>query len=465
MSDSTPKPRLLVVEDDLGLQKQLRWCFEAYEVVVADSRESAIAALRRYEPAVVLQDLGLPPDAAGVSEGLATLREILVLAPRTKVIVMTGNADHDNAMQAIGAGACDFYQKPLDVDVLRLIVGRAFHIHALERQNDELRAAQESTPFQGLVATDPAMVKLCRMIEKVAPTAVSVLILGESGTGKELIARALHSLSARRDRRFVAINCAAIPEQLLESELFGHEKGAFTGAIKTTPGKIELADGGTLFLDEIGDMPAPLQAKLLRFLQERVIERVGGREEIAVDTRIVCATHQDLEALIASQRFRQDLFFRVGEIVLRVPPLRERPGDIVVLAHSLLRTFSGGSPKPKRGFTPDALAALQAHPWPGNVRELENKLKTAVIVADGEVITEDDLGLRAGSSVGAPLNLREARNRAERHAVIQAMQAAANHMSRAAELLGVTRPTLYDLLAKHGLAPSETSGGAAAPEA
>ncbi|MCW5570797.1 MAG: PEP-CTERM-box response regulator transcription factor, partial [Steroidobacteraceae bacterium] len=407
------KKKLLIVEDDAGLQKQLKWTFDDFEVLQAGNRAEALAHLRRSEPPVVLQDLGLPPDADGVAEGMATLKEILSLAPRTKVIVVTGNADRDNAVRAVGFGACDFYQKPLDTDVLRLIVDRAFHIHALEEQNRALRESQASSPLKGIIATDAGMLRVCRMVEKVAPTNVSVLILGESGTGKELIARAVHDLGERRKARFVAINCAAIPEQLLESELFGHEKGAFTGAIKTTPGKIEVADGGTLFLDEIGDMPLPLQAKLLRFLQARVIERVGGREEIAVDVRIVCATHQDLKTLIAEQRFREDLFYRLSEVTVSLPPLRDRPGDAVVLAHAFLGRFGAEQGMPRRGYTPEAVSAIEAHAWPGNVRELENKVKTAVIMAEGPLVTAGDLGL-AESSAGGPLfNLKEVRSRAE----------------------------------------------------
>jgi two-component system NtrC family response regulator len=349
--------------------------------------------------------------------------------------------------------------------VLKLFVARAFYIHDLEEQNLQLRLNHGLAPFEGIIGSDSAIQKLCRTIEKVGATDVAVLVLGESGTGKELVARALHRLSPRRERRFMAINCAAIQEQLLESELFGHEKGAFTGAVKTTPGKIEVADGGTLFLDEIGDMPPPLQAKLLRFLQERVIERVGGRDEIRVDVRVVCATNQDLEALIATQKFRQDLFYRINEITLRVPPLRERPGDIIVLAHALLQRAGGGSGKNKRGFSPDALAALQAYSWPGNVRELENKLKSAMIVAEGNLITASDLSLRGEVEARAPLNLREIRGRAELQAVTQALHASGGNVSRAAELLGVTRPTLYDLMARHGLATDAMSApdGAAEP--
>jgi len=454
VADPADKPCLLVVEDDLGLQKQLRWCFEDYNVVVADSRPAAMAALRRHEPAVVLQDLGLPPDAGGVSEGVATLQEILSVAPRTKVIIVTGNGERDNALRAVGAGAYDFYQKPLDVDILKLIVGRAFALHWLEAENDRLLAVQGTSAFEGIIGSDASIQDLCRTVEKIAPTDVAVLILGESGTGKELVARALHNVGPRRQKRFVAINCAAIPEQLLESELFGYEKGAFTGAARTTPGKIETANGGTLFLDEIGDMPAVLQAKLLRFLQQKTVERVGGREELPVDVRIVCATNQDLGALISAQRFRQDLYFRISEVTLRVPALRDRGADVIVLAHALLRKYGAASGRVRRGFTPEALASLQAYDWPGNVRELESKVKTAVILADGPLVTAADLALKSVQDVGLSLNLREVRSRAERQAVVQALQAAGGNMSRAAELLGVSRPTLYDLLSKAGLPTS-----------
>jgi two-component system NtrC family response regulator len=404
---------------------------------------------------VVLQDLGLPPDAEGTSEGMRTLKEVLSLAPHTRVIVITGNADRDNAMRAVALGAYDFYQKPLDPDVLRLIVSRAFRLHELERQNRQLQEAQLRAPFEGLIATDDAMLRVCRMIERVAPADVSVLILGESGTGKELIARAVHSQGGRKDARFVAINCAAIPEALLESELFGHEKGAFTGAAKQTLGKIEVANGGTLFLDEIGDMPLPLQAKLLRFLQDRVIERVGGRQEIAVNVRVVCATNKDLQALIAEQKFREDLYFRISEVTINVPPLRERRGGPTVLAHALLRKFNGAQGRPKRGYTEDAIAALEAYRWPGNVRELENKVKSAMIMSDGALLTAADLGLKEALS-GAPLfNLKEVRTRAERQAIQQALTICDDNVSRAAELLGVSRPTLYDLMAKYGAGSGE----------
>jgi two-component system NtrC family response regulator len=445
------RPKLLVVEDDLGLQKQLKWCLDEYEVLPATDRAEAIAQLRRHEPPVVLQDLGLPPDADGVTEGMQTLKEILSLAPLTKVIVVTGKSERQNALAAVAGGAYDFYQKPVDEDVLKLLVGRAYKLHALEVDHRSLQQSHGSMPFAGLVATDEAMLKVCRTIEKVAPADVSVLILGESGTGKELLARAVHDRSDRAKNKFVAINCAAIPEQLLESELFGHERGAFTGAVKQTVGKVEMADGGTLFLDEIGDMPMSLQAKLLRFLQNRVIERVGGRQEIPVNVRVVCATNKDLQKLIGQQAFREDLYFRIGEVVINVPPLRDRETGPTVVAHALLQKHAAGQSKAKRGFTPDALGALEAYAWPGNVRELENKVKTALIMADGPLITAEDLGLAGDQSGESVFNLKHARSRAERQAIVGALAVSDGNITRTAELLGITRPTLYDLLDRYGL--------------
>ena len=444
------KPKLLIVEDDLGLQKQLKWCFDEYDVLMATNRGEALAQLRRHEPAVVLQDLGLPPDPEGVAEGLETLKEILLAAPQTEVIVVTGNNDRENAVKAVSMGAYDFYQKPVDTEVLKLIVSRAFHMHSLEEQNRQLREAQINSPLQGIIATDDGMLKVCRMIEKVAPATVSVLILGESGTGKELLAHAVHGLSGRAGK-FVAINCAAIPGELLEAELFGYEKGAFTGAVRQSIGKIEVADGGTLFLDEIGDMPPALQAKLLRFLQNHIVERIGGRQEIALNVRVVCATNQDLQALIVQQRFRQDLYFRISEVNINVPPLRERRGAPTVLAQVLLREFSTLHGRAKRGFTPGAITALEAYTWPGNVRELENKIKTAVIMSEAPLITVEDLGLKEAAGAKTLCNLKEARARAEREAVRQALAMSESNISRAAELLGISRPTLYDLMLRHGI--------------
>jgi len=442
---------LLIVEDDPGLQRQLKWCFDAYEVVIAEDRASALAGLRRHEPAVVLQDLGLPPDPHGVEEGLATLQEILKAAPHTKVIVVTGQLDRDNAVRAVGLGAADFYQKPVDTEILRLIVQRAFYVHGLESRNRLLSRIQAPEPIPGIIATSEPMTRLCRTIEKVAPTMATTLLLGESGTGKELFARALHALSPRSERAFVAINCAAIPETLLESELFGHEKGAFTGAVKQMPGKFELANGGTLFLDEIGDMSLQLQAKLLRFLQERVVERIGGRESIPVDVRVVCATNKPIEQRIERNEFRDDLFYRISEVTLRIPPLRSRPGDAAVLAQVIMERRAREHGRTLKGFTPEALQAIQAHSWPGNIRELENRISAAVIMAEGKHIGVDELGFEVDAGSSRWLNLREVRSRAESEAVRQALVITRGNLSRAAELLGVTRPTLYDLIEKLGI--------------
>ncbi|MHB1438274.1 MAG: PEP-CTERM-box response regulator transcription factor [Thiobacillus sp.] len=433
MSDA--KQKILLVEDDPGLQKQLKWSLADYELVIAADRDSAIAQLRRHEPAVVLLDLGLPPDADGATEGLATLQQILSLAPATKVIVVTGNLDRGNAVKAIHLGAYDFFQKPFDPDVLALMIARALHVHALEIENRLLAARQHGSALQGLITSSEPMLKVCHTVEKVAPANVTVLLLGESGTGK----------------RFVAINCAAIPDTLLESELFGYEKGAFTGAAKQTIGRIEYANEGTLFLDEIGDLPMPLQAKLLRFLQERVIERLGGRGEIPVDVRVVCATHRDLAGMIREGSFREDLYYRLSEITVKIPPLRERPGDAILLAQAFLERYAREMGRPLRGFTADALGALEAHAWPGNVREMENLIKRATIMADGTQITVADLGLDPGPAEAQPFNLRQAREHAERLAVSRALAHSEGNIAQAAELLGVTRPTLYDLMAKIGM--------------
>ncbi len=449
MSDA--KQKILLVEDDPGLQKQLKWSLGDYELVLATDRDSAIAQLRRHEPAVVLLDLGLPPDADGASEGLAALQQILSLVPITKVIVVTGNLDRSNAVKAIQLGAYDFFQKPFDPDVLALMIARALHVHALEVENRLLLVQKGGSALSGLITSSESMLKVCRTVEKVAPANATVLLLGESGTGKEVLARAVHELSPRVGKRFVAINCAAIPDTLLESELFGYEKGAFTGAAKQTIGKIEYANEGTLFLDEIGDLPMPLQAKLLRFLQERVIERLGGRGEIPVDVRVVCATHRDLAGMIREGGFREDLYYRLSEIAIQIPPLRERPGDAVLLAQAFLERNAREMGRGIKGFTADALAALEAHGWPGNVREMENMIKRATIMADGTQITAADLGLDDGPIELQPFNLRQAREHAERLAVSRALAHSEGNIAQAAELLGVTRPTLYDLMAKIGI--------------
>ncbi len=448
---------LLVVEDDPALQTQMKWAFDAYDVAVASDREEAIAQVRRVEPAVVTLDLGLPPEPSGVGEGLRTLEKILELAPDTRVIVVTGQHDSANARRAVALGACDFFSKPFDADVVSLIIDRAFHMHELQAENRRLMTARTDAPG-GIISGAPEMLAVCRMIEKVAGTNATVLLLGESGTGKELLARALHDSSSRSKKRFVAINCAAIPENLLESELFGYERGAFTGANKQTPGRIETAHQGTLFLDEIGDLPLPLQAKLLRFLQERTVERLGGREEIPVDVRIVCATHQNLRDRIATGLFREDLFYRFAEIVVTVPPLRDRPGDAVLLAHAFVRRFGDEQKRSRLSLSDDALAAIERHRWPGNVRELENVIKRAVILAEGPVIKAIDLGLESTSAEDEPLNLREARDGAERRELVRALARANGNLSKAADLLGVSRPTLYDLLNRFGMRKQDQQG-------
>ena len=442
---------LLIVEDDLELQKQMRWAFDRYEAVVAGDRESAIAQLRRCEPAVVTMDLGLPPNPDDPSEGLRLLEEIHALAPDTKVIVLTGQNDRANAVRSIALGAHDFCTKPFEPEILAWTIDRAFRVHELQEENRRLQNAQTSPGMSGVITRDPEMLRICRTIEKVAPASATVLIYGESGTGKELLARALHDLSPRREQRFVAINCAAIPEALLETELFGYERGAYTGAAKRTIGKFEIASGGTLFLDEVGDLPLALQAKVLRFLQERVIERVGGREEIPVDVRVVCATHQSLTEQIASRGFREDLYYRVAEIVVDIPPLRSRTGDATLLAHSVVHRFAVEQRRGTMTLLPDAIHAIESHPWPGNVRELENVIKRAVIMAEGLAIRAADLGLTAADVEPAILNLRHVREEAEKSAVLRVLGRVNGNLSKAAELLGVSRPTLYDLMYRYGL--------------
>lgn len=441
---------LLVVEDDPALQKQIKWSFDRYSVVTADDRESAMAQMRRHNPAVVTMDLGLPPDPDSTSEGFALLEAILAYAPDTKVILLTGQNDQSNALRAIALGAYDFLAKPFDPDLLGLIVERAFRLFDLQQENQRLSRMVKADAFGNLLTRDPEMLRVCRTVERVAGSTATLLLLGESGTGKELLARGLHESSPRKKERFVAINCAAIPDNLLESELFGYEKGAFTGAVKSTPGKIETADRGTLFLDEIGDLPMALQAKLLRFLQERVLERLGGRQEIPVDVRIVCATHQNLKSLMEGGAFREDLYYRLAEIVVTIPPLRSRVGDIALLSHAFVHHQSAEQKRGAMTLAEDAVSALEAHAWPGNVRELENCIKRAVIMSDGSQIRAADIGLTAPADDGS-FDLRRVREEAESRAVLGALARADGNVLKAAELLGVSRPTLYDLMHRLGL--------------
>lgn len=450
-----PKAKLLVIEDDEGLQRQLKWAYEDWEVLAATNRAEAIALLRAQEPQVATLDLGLPPDPDGTSEGFATLAEMLRLKPDLKVVVASGHGRRESAQTAIAGGAWDFYQKPVDIDELQLIVRRAFHVQALEQENRRLseNGDVKGGPFGGLITAAPEMTKTLRTLERVARTKVSVMLLGASGTGKELLARGLHAASDRADAPFVAINCAAIPETLLEAELFGHEKGAFTGAVRTVEGKIELAEGGTLFLDEVGDIPLALQVKLLRFVQERVIERVGGRKAIPVNVRIVTATHRDLEAMIAEESFREDLYYRLAEIVISIPQLADRTGDPALLARHFLGRFAREMNPRVTGFAPDAVAALEAHGWPGNVRELENRMKRAVIMADGKHVTAVDLDLDTPEQDDdrESINLKAVREIADRKAIRRAIARTGGNISNAAKLLGISRPTLYDLLKQYEL--------------
>jgi two-component system, NtrC family, response regulator len=446
---STIAKPLLIVDDDPGLLRQLRWAFSDHKVFPASTRQEATELVRKDPVPVAIVDLGLPPDPDGASEGLAILTDILAIAPSTKVIIATGNETREHALRAIALGAYDFYQKPIDIDVLKLIVARAERIFDLEAENRTLLETTAASPIDGIIASSPEMLRVLRSIEKTARTDVAVLLRGESGTGKELLARAVHKLSARAHEPFVPINCAAIPETLLESELFGHEKGAFTGALKQTIGRIESADRGTLFLDEIGDVPLPMQVKLLRFLQDQVVERIGGRNPVQVDVRIVCATNQDLDLMMAQGRFREDLYYRLNEVTVHVPPLRERAADAAVLASVFLSRFAAEYGRLARGFSATALAALRDHSWPGNVRELENRVKRAVVMTDGPLLSAADLGLTATAEDTPSLTIRDARSRAERDALQLALAQAGSNLSKAAKLLGISRPTLYDLMQQH----------------
>ena len=452
MVESSHRPRLLIVEDDHDLQCQLEWAFTSYDVILAGDRESALTALRTAKPAVVTLDLGLPPDPDGTSEGFATLREIVAQAPATKVIVASGHEARESAQSAIAIGAYDFYSKPIILPDLSLIVARAFHLHAIESENRRLaEQADKLASAEGIITGSPEMISVLRTVDRVSAVDASVMLLGASGTGKELLARAIHTKSPRSRGNFVAINCAAIPETLLEAELFGHERGAFTGAIKATVGKIEMANGGTLFLDEIGDVPLAMQVKLLRFLQERVIERIGGRKAIPIDARVVTATHQDLDQLMKEGRFREDLYFRLAEMVIKIPSLAERPGDAVLLARYFLRKLVASKQTRAKGFTSGALSAIAAWPWTGNIRELENRIRRATIMADGTLITERDLDFDAVADDTARTRLRDAREKADKIAIAAALSFNNGNLSATARDLDISRPMLYELIRSYGM--------------
>jgi two-component system NtrC family response regulator len=450
--------KLLFVEDDAGLLRQLRWSFSDYQVLTASDRTAALALVASEKPPVAVLDLGLPPDVDGASEGLATLEAIRSSAPHTKVVVMTGNEDRANAFEAIRLGAYDYCSKPVDIDTLKVILGRARHLQLLEEQLRQVNEAGTAPRLPDVITSAPAMLQVCRQIEKVAATEITVLLIGESGTGKEVLARALHKLSSRADKPFVAINCGAIPDNLLESELFGHERGAFTGAVKQTLGKVELAQGGTLFLDEVGDIPLPLQVKLLRFLQERTIERVGGRQSIAINVRVVCATHRNLGEMMRVGGFREDLYYRLSELTIKIPPLRDRPGDALLLTRYMLDQLNAQYGRKVRGLSSEAKAVIEGYAWPGNVRELQSQIRRALLMTEGDLIMPADLDLvrtsaRSGRANGSATvtTLKEIRRGAEREAVTSALSSANGNISQAAKLLGVSRPTMYELMRVHGV--------------
>jgi len=437
--------RILLVEDDSGLQRQMKWALTPYRVTEVGSRAEALKQFKANGPfAIVILDLGLPPDENGATEGLKALQEILTAAPKTKVIVASGHTDRNSAIQAVAKGAFDFFEKPVDIDTLKITIARALRMCVLEEENDRLR--NFPTGQTGIVCASPKMTQIERMIERVGPADVSVLVFGETGTGKEVVARALHACSSRQAGRFVAINCASIPENLLESELFGYERGAFTGAVKQTLGKFELANDGTLFLDEIGDMPFALQAKLLRFLQERQFERIGGRTPIKVNVRLICATNRPLEKLVADGQFREDLYYRINEIRIELPPLRERDNDAVVLAQHFFNILKRTSYREIRGISDEALSVITHYAWPGNVRELENRMKRAMVMADGKFITAADLDLASLANEPVELNLRKEVEKFEGALVRKALAASGGNISKAAKLLQVSRPQLYNLM-------------------
>lgn len=448
-SSSADKEVLLVIDDDENIRTQLKWSLaRQYKVLQAEDRAGAMETFKKERPSVVILDLGLPPKPDDVSEGFMLLGEMLQENDFVKVIISSGHGERKHAMRAIGEGAYDFLPKPVQADELKLILSRAFHVSRLERDHRELQNNIEKKSFEGMLGTSPKIVDVFSSIRKVANTDAPILIMGENGTGKELAARAIHQLSSRAENPFVAINCGAIPENLLESELFGHEKGAFTGAHIQRKGRIETARGGTLFLDEIGDLPLSLQVKLLRFLQEHQIERVGGREQIHVDVRVIAATNRDITQAMKEGHFREDLYYRIGVVVVNLPPLREREGDIALLAKTLLQTYSTESNRKIVGFTPQALRALENHSWPGNVRELENRIKRAVIMAESTRISPADLDLASPFASYEGKTLKEAREALEKELIQRALAKSRGNITKAAAELGVSRPTLYEMMEK-----------------
>ncbi len=450
--ETTEKPKLLIVDDDEELRVQMEWALaREYEIALAADRAQALEAHAIHRPFVVTLDLGLPPHADDVKEGFATLADLLGEDPLIKVIVITGRAERAHALEAIHQGAYDHMRKPVQMEELKVILRRAFHVAQLERENRNLRSRSEGEPFEGMLGTSPQMQAVYAAIRKVAASDAPVLVVGESGTGKEMVARAIHRHCRRKDGPFIPIDCGAIPETLLESELFGHEKGAFTGAHLQRRGRIEAGQGGTLFLDEIGELSLPLQVKLLRFLQEHRIERVGGREAIPVDTRVMAATNRDLKQAMTDGRFREDLYYRLGVVVIAVPPLRAREGDLPLLAKTLLEKYAIEHKKKISGFTPGALRAITSYGWPGNVRELENRIKRAVIMTEGPHVTPQDLELARRFVKPQGRGLRDAREALEKELIQQALAKHKGKITPAAADLGISRPTMYELLERLGI--------------
>ena len=446
------RQKLLIVDDDEDLRTQMKWALaKDYEVLLAEDRETAMAMMASKRPAVVTLDLGLPPQPAGVEEGFAILDEVINHYGQTKVIIITGRGEKEHALRAVEQGAYDFFYKPIQLDELKVVLRRAYHLAQIEREQQALKKRLSGFTFEGMLGTSQKMQDVFSVIRKVSTTDAPVLIIGESGTGKELVASAIHRLSIRQANPFVVINCGAIPENLLESELFGHEKGAFTGAHIQRKGRFEMADGGTLFLDEIGELPMTLQVKLLRFLQERLVERVGGREQIEVDTRVIAATNRDLKEAMQAGNFREDLYYRLGVIFISIPPLRDRNGDALLMAKAFMERYADENRKKIKGFTIDAIDAIEQYTWPGNVRELENRIKRAVIMSDGQKLTPEDLELTAPNARYETMTMKDAREALERELIIKAKIRNSDNLTRAATELGISRPTLYDMMDKFGI--------------
>ena len=446
-------PKILIVDDDVQIRKQIQWFLsDEFEVCSAGDRSEAIKVFEKEKPPIVLLDLGLPPHPRSATEGLMALDELLALDSLAKIIIVSGNSDRKNALAAVDKGAYDIFPKPVNLEELRVVLRRVYQRISLEKENIREHELPPDGSFGEIVGASPPMRAVFNTIRKVSTTDVPILITGESGTGKELIADSIHKSSKRKDGPFIAINCGAIPETLLESELFGHEKGAFTGATEQRRGRVEYASGGTLFLDEIGDMAHELQVKLLRFLQEKVIDRVGGRQPVSVDTRVIAATNRNLEEAVRSGSFREDLYFRLAVMIIHLPPLRERGDDVILLAEYMVSEFSKELNVPAKMFSKGAMDVIRKYSWPGNIREMQNTVKRALVLAVGRSIKAEDLELNVNKNpVYTTATLKDARGATEREILAGALRDSNGNISKAAKTLGISRPTFYDLMARHGL--------------